>query len=124
MDTQPELMRAAEALKTGKRDEARQVLDELVTSDPDNADAWGMLFWAVDDPREKHDCLKQVVRVRPTDVKAWQKLKKYESGAEYRDAIAAQSLERRQREKNVRDAYKRKERLKRWLSSLLEDEES
>lgn len=78
-----------EALKIGKLREARQILDELVLREPDNAEAWEMLYSAVEDPLERFDCLKQVVRIHPKDERARQKLKKYKASGVYREASTA-----------------------------------
>ena len=56
-----ELKQATEALRVGDYVEARQILDELVVKEPDNAEAWQMLFSVAKNPLEKLDCLKQVV---------------------------------------------------------------
>jgi hypothetical protein len=56
-----------------------------------NADAWQMLFSALDDSLEKLDRLKQVVRIHPDDVRARQKLKKYKAGTNYRLARASRT---------------------------------
>ncbi len=50
-----------------------------------------MLFSALDDSLEKYDCLKQVVRIHPDDVRAQLKLKKYKAGSNYRQSKASRT---------------------------------
>lgn len=82
----------------------RQRLDELVVREPDNAEAWQQLFSVLEDPLEKCDCLKQVVRINPNDELAKRKLKEYEEGSEYREAFLNRSQARKKAEKEKKDA--------------------
>jgi hypothetical protein len=61
----------------------------VITLAPDNAGVWQMHFSALDDPLEKYDCLKQVVRIHPGVLRAGKKLKKYIAGSKYRQAKAS-----------------------------------
>jgi uncharacterized protein with von Willebrand factor type A (vWA) domain len=117
--TADELEQAAQALQEGKRDEARLILDQLVVKDPDNAEAWQLLFSVLDDPLEKADCLKQVVRIHPEDEDAKRKLKRYQTGSEYQQAITSRRQADKRRRANELSIQKQKARLKPYLSCLL-----
>jgi hypothetical protein len=54
-----------QALRTGKKREARRIFSELVRSSPDNAEAWWYLSGVVDNPEQKVHCLRQVLRIQP-----------------------------------------------------------
>lgn len=114
-----ELEQAAQALQEGKRAEARLILDALIVREPDSAEAWQLLFSALDDPLEKADCLKQVVRIRPQDEDAKRKLKRYQTGSEYQKAITSRKQAAKRQRANDVLIKQRKARLKPYLSCLL-----
>jgi len=89
MEANPQLKQASEALRIGDRAEAKRILDELIVKEPENSEVWQMLFSVMENPLEKHDCLKNIVRIHPEDQQAFHKLHKYEAGAEYRLAKAS-----------------------------------
>jgi len=94
------------------------MLSVLVGQEPDNAEAWLMLFSAEENPIEKCDCLKQVVRIHPNDESARQKLHKYQAGSEYREAKSRVQAEGRLVEKEKTKKRKQKEGMQKLLSSL------
>ncbi len=85
MDNGITLDQAREAIKIGNPHAAQQILGDLVQADPDNAEAWEMLFSVLENPHEKLDCLNQVLRIHPEDRTTRIKMKKYKAGSEYRD---------------------------------------
>jgi hypothetical protein len=118
MESQTELKQAAEALKMGDKSGANRILGELVRLNPDNAEAWLMLFSTTENPIEKCDCLKQTVRIRPNDERVRQKLHKYQAGAEYREAKASVNAVVEQVNKEKTKKRKQKEGLNKFLSIL------
>jgi hypothetical protein len=124
MPYQAQVKQAEREMKAGNREQARQILEDLVTHEPDNADAWALLFSAIDEPFEKHDALKQVVRIHPKDERAREKLRKYKAGAEYREARAAAHAKAEQKEKDEKQSRKRSqdiESTRSFLSRAIKD---
>ncbi len=116
MATQTTLTQASKALENGEREEARRLLDELVLKEPDNAQAWLLLFTAAEDPLVKCDCLKHVARIRPNDSHAREKLHKYQAGPEYHTAKAAHHAAALLAEKKEAKTRKRKEAWEKFTS--------
>lgn len=54
-----------DALHSGNTREARRLLADVVRVEPDNVVAWWYLAEALDDPEQKVDCLRQVLRLKP-----------------------------------------------------------
>jgi hypothetical protein len=54
-----------EALRAGKKREARRIFGDIVRNSPDNAEAWWYLSGVVDNPEQKVHCLRQVLRIQP-----------------------------------------------------------
>lgn len=54
-----------EALRAGKKREARRLFADLVHEQPENAAAWWYLAGVVDDPEQKAYCLRQVIALQP-----------------------------------------------------------
>ena len=59
------LQSAVQAVKTGQYEVARTILSRIVIEEPDNAQAWLWLSFAVGQEDRKLDCLKQVLRIQP-----------------------------------------------------------
>jgi hypothetical protein len=118
MAYQAEVKQAEREIKAGNRAQARQILEDVVHHEPDNPDAWMLLFSALDDPFEKHDCLKQVVRIHPKDERAREKLRKYKAGAEYRQARTAMHAKAEQAERNEKQSRDRSQNLENTRSFL------
>lgn len=120
MGDQNILKLAADALKKGDRAGAREMLEGLTRREPDNAQAWLLLFSALDNPAEKCDCLKQVVRINPGDKQAKLKLKKYRACAEFRDSKTEAVEHKRHTDEQVREKDRKNERVKSFLSQIVD----
>ena len=121
MNTETERNQAAEALQIGKREEARQVLEDLLAREPEDAEAWQLLFSALRDSLEKADCLEQVVRIRPSDELARQNLDQYRLSVEYRAAIEERRIEEGRAEIQARIDQEDAAEVKRELWGMIED---
>jgi tetratricopeptide (TPR) repeat protein len=62
------------AAQTGRRDEARTLLAQVVETDEHNEQAWLWLAGLVDDPEDMRTCLENVLQLNPSNVKAQQGL--------------------------------------------------
>ncbi|MCC7448631.1 MAG: hypothetical protein IT324_14520 [Anaerolineae bacterium] len=71
-----QLREAYEYIKNGQRDQARAVLDPVVNSDPNNADAWWLMAMAVSTPADMRNALENVIRIKPDHANARQMLDK------------------------------------------------
>jgi len=71
-----QLREAYEFVKNGQRDQARAILDSVVNSDPNNADAWWLMAMAVSTPAEMRNALENVIRIKPDHANARQMLDK------------------------------------------------
>lgn len=58
-----------DAFRAGKRDEARKLLLTAVKQNPDSESAWGWLYNVTENDRERIYCLKQVLRINPSNKK-------------------------------------------------------
>jgi tetratricopeptide (TPR) repeat protein len=77
MDTKSTFENAVSAAKNGDKYRARQILRELIKSDPKNENAW-LLFAEVAEKRDDSiRCLKQVVKINPNNDIAREKLLRY-----------------------------------------------
>lgn len=57
------LSQAFQLVEEGKNEEAIAILQPLLDRDPDNADAWWILSYAVSDPQKARNALNQVLRI-------------------------------------------------------------
>src|SRR5215213_8912196 len=64
------LEQAISAALTGRREEARALLAQLVEADESNEQAWLWLSGLVEDPEEMRTCLENVLHLNPDNVKA------------------------------------------------------
>src|SRR4051794_8251497 len=62
------------AALTGRREEARTLLAQVVEADDRNEQAWLWLSGLVEDPEEIRTCLENVLHLNPDNVKAQQGL--------------------------------------------------
>ena len=85
------------------------MLEELLKTEPDNADGWLLLFNALDDPQRKMDALKQAQRIRPGDEGIRQKIHKYKASASYRSVKAGQYVAKKEAAATEKTARKRQE---------------
>jgi hypothetical protein len=118
MNNQSLLKQADAAIQNGERSKARLILDELVVEEPDNPMVWKLLFTVVENPMEKCDCLKNVVRINPGDRQAVQKLHKFKASAEYRQAKAMIVSEKRKQTSESKKRRQRRETLGKALSYI------
>ncbi len=118
MEIKSQMHLAKVALKNGDLSEARRILEAVVTRERDNADAWQMLFFTLENPVEKLDCLKQVVRIKPNDERARKKMRKYRAGAEYRESKAAVHAAKELDKENEANVRKRKKLLGNFFSLI------
>src|SRR4051812_37278506 len=68
------LEQAISAILTGRRDEARVLLAQVVEADDRNEQAWLWLSGVVEEPEEVRTCLENVLHLNPDNVKAQQGL--------------------------------------------------
>jgi hypothetical protein len=68
--TRPQLEQAYGYIKEGKRDQARALLEPILSANPDNADAWWLMAMAVTTPTEKLNALQNVLRIKPDHANA------------------------------------------------------
>jgi predicted Zn-dependent protease len=118
MESQSQLEKAEEALNNGNFEEARHILDEMVIKEPNNAQVWQLLFEVLENPLEKCDCLKNIVRIHPKDKRASLKLKKYSASKECREAKADIFFNKREREAEEKKRLHHKDSLKDFFTFL------
>lgn len=66
------LQQGITAYKAGKRDEARKIFIALVKQSPNNERAWGWMYAVANDDKERIYCMKQALRINPSNEKAKQ----------------------------------------------------
>ena len=64
-DTQTQLNQAYELIQQENDDAALDILRPIVQADPQNVDAWWLITYATDDPREARRALVHVLKNRP-----------------------------------------------------------
>lgn len=64
------IQEAVEKIKSGKKDEGRRILVQILRSDPKNEWAWLWLAVAVEDPDKREECLERVLRINPNNQQA------------------------------------------------------
>lgn len=64
------LQQGIAAFHAGKLDEARKYLIAAVRQEPENEQAWGWLYRVARNDQERSECLGQVLRIDPQNVKA------------------------------------------------------
>ncbi|MBN1230294.1 MAG: hypothetical protein JXA19_00350 [Anaerolineales bacterium] len=84
--TQVQLQLAYDLLKSGKRNEARPILINILRENEDVEEAWFMLSVCVADPAKQKKALEQVLRINPQNEKAKQRL-----GQAIQDSLEAQA---------------------------------
>lgn len=72
---QPDLKKIADLIRAGKGEKARAQLVELLRSQPQNAQAWYLLSFVVDDPQRKQYALMQALKAQPDFVRARDRLR-------------------------------------------------
>ena len=61
---------AAKAIQEGDRQQARRLLKELLSTDPNNEEAWLYASCLTDDPDQKRKCFDRVLTLNPNNVTA------------------------------------------------------
>ena len=77
--TRQQLQQAYQLIKTGQREQAGVILIAILKQDRDNADAWWLLANASNEPDKARQALENVLRIRPDDVRARQRLDKLDA---------------------------------------------
>jgi tetratricopeptide (TPR) repeat protein len=75
MDTAALFDRAMAAIKADKHTEARDLLIQVVTANPQHEEGWLWLAGVIDDLDKAIDCLERVLRLNPNNAKAKEWLK-------------------------------------------------
>lgn len=74
-----QLRRAYDLIRQGQKEEAVAILQPILRSDRDNADAWWLMANALTDPARQIQALNQVLRLRPSDQRAQKMLARLEA---------------------------------------------
>jgi hypothetical protein len=64
------LQQGITAYQTGKRDDSRKLFIAAIHQNPNDESAWGWMYNVCDNDKERIDCLKQVLRINPSNEKA------------------------------------------------------
>ncbi len=91
-DIEQQLRQAAQALRAGRKDDARTLLMAVVDEQEHNERAWLFLSAAVDTLEEQQICLENVLTINPTNDKARQGLERVNKALAARRAPAARSF--------------------------------
>jgi hypothetical protein len=81
MSDREAVQRAVGLIKAGRKAEARDALKAVIAEDRDNPLAWAAMVQAVESRQEAIFCLKQVLRLKPGDAWATDRLRRLESAA-------------------------------------------
>ena len=106
--TETSLKLGIEAVKAGRKDNARQLLAAAIKQDPNSEQAWGWFYNVCNNDEERTKCLKEVLRINPSNEVARKKLADLsakESGLNYQSPEIAQAQQKQaaaqQRIKNL-----------------------
>lgn len=69
------LKKAADLIRAGKPEKARPILSAFLRSNPNNAQAWYLLSYALDDPQRRQYALRQALRLDPQFERAQKRLR-------------------------------------------------
>jgi len=64
------LQQGITAFQAGKRDDSRKLFASAIQKNPNDESAWGWMYNVCDNDKERIDCLKQVLRINPSNEKA------------------------------------------------------
>ena len=67
---------AAKAIQEGDRQQARRLLKELLSTDPNNEEAWLCVSLTTDDVGQQRQCLERVLAINPDNAQAQRGLNK------------------------------------------------
>jgi len=90
-DIEQQLRQAAQALRAGRKDDARALLMAIVDQQEHNERAWLYLSAAVDTLEEQQICLENVLTINPTNDKARQGLERVNAALAARQAPPAET---------------------------------
>ena len=76
----PTLDDAINAIRTGNKEEGRQILEEILETDEGNEDVWLWLSSVVDTDEDREICLENVLALNPDNVVAQRGLEALQSG--------------------------------------------
>jgi hypothetical protein len=82
MSDKEAIQQAVRFIKVGKKAEAREVLKSVIAQDRDDPFAWAAMVQAVESRQEAVFCLKQVLRLKPGDAWATDRLRRLEAAAQ------------------------------------------
>src|SRR5690606_34955836 len=68
------LKKSAELIRAGRLDDARNQLVGLLRLEPNNAQAWYLLSFVLDDPQRKQYALQQALKAQPDFERAQERL--------------------------------------------------
>lgn len=86
------VQQAASLLKSGKKEEARQMLVQFVRQEPNHVFAWYVLSFCVDDISQKRSCLQRALALDPKSVPVKQALDKLNTAASQVSSAASVEL--------------------------------
>lgn len=86
------VQQAASLLKSGKKEEARQMLVQFVRQEPNHIFAWYVLSFCVDDISQKRSCLQRALALDPKSVPVKQALDKLNTTASQVSSAASVEL--------------------------------
>lgn len=78
-------------LDVGNKDEAIRLLSLFIRKNPNLVDAWFLLADAVEDPKKKLDCYRQILRIDPSNIIAGQKINSYQT-VEHKTDLSTKSI--------------------------------
>jgi hypothetical protein len=78
--SESKLRQAAELIQGGHKDEARQLLRDILVADPNNLPAWELLSYATHNIKEETYCMERILALRPDHGRARQRLAEIRSG--------------------------------------------
>jgi hypothetical protein len=81
MSDRAAVQRAVELIKAGRKADARDALKAVIAKDRDDPLAWAAMVQAVESRQEAIFCLKQVLRLKPGDAWATDRLRRLEGAA-------------------------------------------
>ena len=75
METEPEpLSQAYAQIKAGEKAAARDLLRAYIAKNPNDEQAWSLLYYCLERPEQKRACLERVLEINPDNAKARQAL--------------------------------------------------
>lgn len=110
--TSAAMQKAYQLIKTGQLDDALAILTPIIRAEPDNADAWYLLGFALADPEKRLYAFEQALRLDPSNQSAQKQLAKLHAASVVLPTTDA-ALAR-----NAREAQKEMAVVLRWVSAV------